>query len=407
MFTEETDFVSIYTYLIYFGILAIYWTPIAQEKLDIRNTGVNILVYLLQGIPFLGNAVFAARIAQKELKIEKQLSEVEDKEDTVEEKDEEDDNTEGDKLDTEILDREDFEDLELHPKNKSRYKISWLGIILTIFTLNLWVLAVSHWRKNDVDELVENADKTLSEQGLENKNYTLCSNKDSNLIAIPHEKSLLLFKIDSEKKDIEPYKNIDFEEIKQEEKNTTYAIYHRDTGVQNEKLYFKDSEHRKKFLTDKLQEELNNHDLYCYNQVWEEKETVEEMKRADIGLKSNFRNLTPYEFEYFIAELFKKKGYDAYVTDGSGDFGVDVIAEKNGERLAIQVKRYKESNKIGSPTIRKTLGSRYKADADKTLIVTTSYYTQPAFEQAEDAPIILWDKKVLHDEVEKNFINLD
>ena len=38
-----------------------------------------------------------------------------------------------------------------------------------------------------------------------------------------------------------------------------------------------------------------------------------------------------HEFEYFCADLLRDKGFlDVEVTRGSGDFGVDILAEKDG-----------------------------------------------------------------------------
>jgi len=318
---------------------------------------------------------------------------------------EEDDNIDKSIPELDVLTKEDFKGLVGFPKDSLLYQTSWIRLFLIIGTLGLWALKAERWKQDEIDKLLENADKTLSDQGLEDKNYHLCSDSKNNLLAIPDQNKLLLLKISVEEKDVIPYKKIDFKDIREEQTHQTYKLTSKESN-QTVKLFFHLSDHKEKFLND-LEDEFNENGLYRYRKIWDDKETIEEMKRADIGLSNNFRNLTPYEFEEFVAKLFKKKGYQAYVTSGSADFGVDVIAEKNEERLAIQVKRYKESNKIGSPTIRKTLGSRYKADADKTLIVTTSYYTKPAFEQAENAPITLWDKKVLHAEVEKNFINLD
>jgi HJR/Mrr/RecB family endonuclease len=45
-------------------------------------------------------------------------------------------------------------------------------------------------------------------------------------------------------------------------------------------------------------------------------------------------------FEHYVAGLLRDRGYAATVTPGSGDLGVDVIAEQAGIRYAVQVKRY-------------------------------------------------------------------
>ena len=42
-----------------------------------------------------------------------------------------------------------------------------------------------------------------------------------------------------------------------------------------------------------------------------------------------FEDMEGHEFEYFCADLLKQKGFvDVEVTKGSGDYGVDILAEK-------------------------------------------------------------------------------
>ena len=43
------------------------------------------------------------------------------------------------------------------------------------------------------------------------------------------------------------------------------------------------------------------------------------------------------EFEYFCAELLRRRGFQGVeVTKGSGDYGIDILAEKEGVTYAIQ-----------------------------------------------------------------------
>jgi len=53
----------------------------------------------------------------------------------------------------------------------------------------------------------------------------------------------------------------------------------------------------------------------------------------------DFYNLTPPEFERLVADLFSQADYsDVRLVGGPMDQGVDIIATKNGEPVAIQVK---------------------------------------------------------------------
>lgn len=59
--------------------------------------------------------------------------------------------------------------------------------------------------------------------------------------------------------------------------------------------------------------------------------------------------MTPREFEQFVAQHYREKGYDVETTPYSGDYGVDVIAQKGEERIAIQVKMYGNSARKSKP----------------------------------------------------------
>src|SRR5690606_7809134 len=50
--------------------------------------------------------------------------------------------------------------------------------------------------------------------------------------------------------------------------------------------------------------------------------------------------MTGEEFEYAIAELFKRMGYLTAITKASGDQGIDIIVEKGGRQFGIQAKCY-------------------------------------------------------------------
>jgi DNA replicative helicase MCM subunit Mcm2 (Cdc46/Mcm family) len=117
------------------------------------------------------------------------------------------------------------------------------------------------------------------------------------------------------------------------------------------------------------------------------------------------------EFERFIGELFKKKGYSVEVTPPSGDFGIDVIAKKDGEKIAIQCKLFSNDTKIDAQSVQKVLGSASSPfDANKAIFITTaSGYTNQAIEQMKTSklPLELWDRNRLILEVDANFNNLD
>ncbi len=120
-------------------------------------------------------------------------------------------------------------------------------------------------------------------------------------------------------------------------------------------------------------------------------------------------NLNGHEFEEFVAELWKARGWDARVTSGSGDGNIDVIAEHDmvtGEnrtnREMIQAKHKSMGNKVGPGTIRKTKGSERVKPRDNLVVVTTGSFTSGAKEAAEKNEVELVDKNKLREMAREN-----
>lgn len=124
-------------------------------------------------------------------------------------------------------------------------------------------------------------------------------------------------------------------------------------------------------------------------------------KAKEIMLSTNFSFMSPYDFEEFIARLFDTQGYKTEVTKKTGDYGVDVIAEKGLEKIAIQCKKYQEGNSVGNQTVQMLLGAMQLKNlkANKGIIITTSEFTKQAYKQAESNNVELWNKSILHQKV--------
>ena len=103
-----------------------------------------------------------------------------------------------------------------------------------------------------------------------------------------------------------------------------------------------------------------------------------------------------HDFEYFCAELLKANGYGkAEVTSGSGDQGIDVIAEKDGIRYGIQCKCY--SSDIGNKAVQEAYSGKEFYNCHIGVVLTNRSFTQAAIELAKKNRILLWDRKKLTD----------
>ena len=101
-----------------------------------------------------------------------------------------------------------------------------------------------------------------------------------------------------------------------------------------------------------------------------------------------------HQFEYACADILKANGYKhVKVTRGSGDFGVDIIAEKDKVRYAIQCKRY--NHKLDNTPIQEVVGGLAYYQCDKGAVMTNQYFTEPAKQLAQVNDIELLDRDTL------------
>lgn len=93
------------------------------------------------------------------------------------------------------------------------------------------------------------------------------------------------------------------------------------------------------------------------------------------------------EFEYWCADKFNAYGWEAVVTKGSGDQGVDVVASYKSITFAVQCKRY--SGSVGNKAVQEVFAGKANIDADFGCVITTGEYTASAFELASATNVFL------------------
>ncbi len=97
------------------------------------------------------------------------------------------------------------------------------------------------------------------------------------------------------------------------------------------------------------------------------------------------------DFEYLVAEVFRRQGYDVDYSLGRGaDGGVDLKLHRAGQTSLVQCKQWKIFS-VGAPVIREMFGLMTAEQADEAIIVTTGKFTRDAQDFAAGKPIQLID----------------
>lgn len=99
----------------------------------------------------------------------------------------------------------------------------------------------------------------------------------------------------------------------------------------------------------------------------------------------------PTDFETFCAQVFTCMGYETYVTSRTNDGGYDIQMLKNGISYIVECKCFALANPVGRPLLQKLVGANMTAHADIMAFVTTSSFSAPAMEYAQQFGIWLID----------------
>lgn len=119
-----------------------------------------------------------------------------------------------------------------------------------------------------------------------------------------------------------------------------------------------------------------------------------ERERKFKGIQiANIDSMTGIEFEQYLQRILTNQGYSVNVTQASGDLGVDLIASRDGDKIAIQAKRY--STNVSRRAISDAVAGMYHYGCNKAMVITNSYFSPGAVALAESTECILIDRDTL------------
>ena len=124
-------------------------------------------------------------------------------------------------------------------------------------------------------------------------------------------------------------------------------------------------------------------------------------------LLTRVRAIDWFQFEKFIALMYRRLGYTVTRRGGANpDGGIDLVIEKDGQRSAVQCKKWKSWN-IGVKTVREFLGALTDAQIQKGIFVTLCGYTGEAKQLADKHGIEIVNEKGLAGMIESAGISSD
>lgn len=102
---------------------------------------------------------------------------------------------------------------------------------------------------------------------------------------------------------------------------------------------------------------------------------------------------TGIDYENYCQKILEADGWSVSTTPVTGDQGADLIANKNGSRLAIQCKMY--SQPVGNKAVQEVFAAKKFQNADFAAVVTNAAYTASAKQLATANGVLL----LHHDEL--------
>lgn len=119
---------------------------------------------------------------------------------------------------------------------------------------------------------------------------------------------------------------------------------------------------------------------------------AERLKKSGIA---DIDKMDGVQFEKYLGYLYQAQGYKAQVTKAAGDYGADLILQKDGKKIVVQAKRY--SKNVGIKAVQEAQASIAHYGASEAWVVSNSDYTAAAYELAKSNRVKLVNREGLID----------
>lgn len=105
-------------------------------------------------------------------------------------------------------------------------------------------------------------------------------------------------------------------------------------------------------------------------------------------------DMSGIEFEAFVAAQLRSGGWGVTHTASTGDYGVDLVAQKDGTRMAVQCKR--QAKAVGVAAVQQVVAGARQHGCNRAVVVTNQGFTKAARQLAATHRCRLVGREQLH-----------
>jgi restriction system protein len=98
-------------------------------------------------------------------------------------------------------------------------------------------------------------------------------------------------------------------------------------------------------------------------------------ERTDAGM-TTIDAMSGVEFESYVAARLRRAGWQVRLTPAVGDYGVDLIADKGGQSVAIQCKRHGKA--VGVAAVQQVVSGALHHGCTRSIVVSNQEFTTAA-----------------------------
>ncbi len=109
-------------------------------------------------------------------------------------------------------------------------------------------------------------------------------------------------------------------------------------------------------------------------------------RRVATRTLAGLRSLHPDDFEVEVARWLRREGWSVEHRGGTGDGGIDLVATRGRETLAVQCKRYADTAAVSSAQVRDLYGAAVATGSTRAALVTTGRISRAATNWCESLP---------------------